>query len=113
MNAPIAPDIPVYALVIRATWERGLTQLNALCSLHDRGAWLGPEQVRQAGLSVTLAKGVQFNAWARGRRRSMGPDLSGDLWHIARETGVHPMAIAWHLQWARSYRFKGWQIELA
>jgi hypothetical protein len=42
--------LPAYALIIRATWERGETQRAALAELNARGLWLSPEQKRKAGL---------------------------------------------------------------
>lgn len=40
-----------YALIIRATHERGLEQWAALREMGKRGLWLSPEQKMQAGLS--------------------------------------------------------------
>ena len=37
--------IPAYAVIIRAQWERGETQLEAIWELHRRGLWLGEEQM--------------------------------------------------------------------
>jgi hypothetical protein len=42
--------IPAYAVIIRATWERGAVQAEALAELNRRGLWLSDEQKRQAGL---------------------------------------------------------------
>lgn len=42
--------IPAYAVIIRATWERGETQREALAELDRRGLWLSAEQRKQAGL---------------------------------------------------------------
>lgn len=42
--------IPAYAVIIRATWERGETQAEALAELKRRGLWLAEDQRRQAGL---------------------------------------------------------------
>jgi hypothetical protein len=42
--------IPAYAVIIRATWERGETQADALAELARRGLWLSADQRKQAGL---------------------------------------------------------------
>lgn len=41
---------PSWCLIIRATWERGPVQAEALAELKRRGLWLSPEQKVQAGL---------------------------------------------------------------
>jgi hypothetical protein len=43
-------EIPSYAVIIRATWERGETQAEALAELKRRGLWLDEEQRKEAGL---------------------------------------------------------------
>jgi hypothetical protein len=43
-------DIPHYAVITRAIWERGATQAEALAELDRRGLWLSPDQRKQAGL---------------------------------------------------------------
>lgn len=43
-------SIPAYAVIIRATWERGETQREALAELDRRGLWLSADQRAQAGL---------------------------------------------------------------
>jgi len=42
--------IPAYAVIIRATWERGAVQAEALAELDRRGLWLSDAQRKQAGL---------------------------------------------------------------
>lgn len=42
--------IPHFAVIIRAIWERGQTQREALDELEHRGLWLNLEQRRQAGI---------------------------------------------------------------
>lgn len=42
--------IPNYAVIIRAIWERGDAQQEALRELQRRGLWLSDEQRKQAGL---------------------------------------------------------------
>lgn len=44
--------IPTYACIIRATWERGAVQIEAIRELNYRGSWLSDEQLKQAGLTV-------------------------------------------------------------
>ena len=41
-----------YAVIIRAIWERGDNQVEALAELHRRGLWLTTEQRRQARLAI-------------------------------------------------------------
>lgn len=43
-------NLPAYALIIRATNERGEAQEAALSELARRGLWLTDEQKRQAGM---------------------------------------------------------------
>jgi hypothetical protein len=43
-------DVPAFVLIIRAIWERGEKQAQALAELEARGLWLSPEQKRQAGI---------------------------------------------------------------
>lgn len=44
-------DIPDFAVIIRATWERGDVQQDALAELKRRGLWLSTDQCKQAGIS--------------------------------------------------------------
>lgn len=58
MTRPIPPrtilqsvrEIPAYAVIIRATCERGRNQREALEELQRRGLWLSLDQQHQAGL---------------------------------------------------------------
>lgn len=52
MKPPLTPVkiIPPYAVIIRAIWERGEVQSEALAELERRGLWLNEEQKAQAGL---------------------------------------------------------------
>lgn len=43
-------QIPNYSVIIRATWERGAVQREALAELERRGLWLTLEQKQHAGL---------------------------------------------------------------
>jgi hypothetical protein len=43
--------IPAYAVITRATWERGAIQAEALAELDRRGLWLSDDQRKQAGLA--------------------------------------------------------------
>lgn len=43
-------SLPSYAVIIRAIWERGHAQADALRELARRGLWLSPDQTKQAGL---------------------------------------------------------------
>jgi hypothetical protein len=43
--------LPAYALIIRAVWERGEIQRQALAEMARRGLWLSPEQRVAAGLA--------------------------------------------------------------
>ena len=43
--------LPTYACIIRATWERGTAQREALVELLRRGTWLTAEQRAQGGIS--------------------------------------------------------------
>lgn len=47
---PIA-QIPAYAVIIRAMWERGSIQAEALAELERRGLWLDDAQRRQASIT--------------------------------------------------------------
>lgn len=47
---PVA-SIPTYACIIRATWERGEVQREAMREIDRRGCWLSPDQLRQAGVT--------------------------------------------------------------
>ena len=44
-------SLPSYAVLLRAVWERGPTQAEALAEIRRRGIWLTPQQRRDAGLS--------------------------------------------------------------
>lgn len=44
--------IPPYAVIIRAIWERGRVQAEALAELDRRGLWLTDDQKRQAGIGA-------------------------------------------------------------
>lgn len=44
-------NIPSYAVILRATHERGETQREALLELNRRGLWLTADMKRQAGLA--------------------------------------------------------------
>lgn len=46
-----AREVQAYALIIRATWERGAAQADALEEMQRRGLWLDPAQRQQAGLT--------------------------------------------------------------
>ena len=41
---------PHYVVIIRATWERGAAQADALAELKRRGLWLTADQKIAAGL---------------------------------------------------------------
>jgi hypothetical protein len=43
-------DIPHYAVIVRAMWERGQNQLDAVHELTRRGLWLTQEQADQGDL---------------------------------------------------------------
>lgn len=43
--------IPLYACIIRATWERGQTQIDAIREIDRRGSWLSDDQLKQAGIT--------------------------------------------------------------
>lgn len=43
-------QIPAYAVILRACWERGEIQREALQELDRRRLWLSEDQKRQAGL---------------------------------------------------------------
>lgn len=43
-------NIPAYAVIIRAIWERGASQHEALSELLRRRLWLSAEQKKQAGI---------------------------------------------------------------
>ena len=44
-------SLPSCAVLLRAVWERGATQAEALAEIRRRGIWLTPQQRRDAGLS--------------------------------------------------------------
>lgn len=47
---PVA-KIPTFACIIRATWERGETQVDAIREIDRRGSWLSSDQLTQAGIT--------------------------------------------------------------
>lgn len=53
MRTKLAPisEIPTYACIIRATWERGETQAEAVREINARGCWLSDTQLVHAGLT--------------------------------------------------------------
>lgn len=50
--------IPAYAVIIRAIWERGPIQQEALAELDRRGLWLTDDQKLQAGLACRLTRSL-------------------------------------------------------
>jgi hypothetical protein len=44
-------NIPTFACIIRATWERGSDQIAAIREIDNRGSWLSADQLTQAGLT--------------------------------------------------------------
>ena len=43
-------DIPAFAVIIRAEWERGQNQLDAIHELSRRGLWLSDDQIAHGEL---------------------------------------------------------------
>jgi hypothetical protein len=43
--------VPVWCLIIRATWERGQNQIDAIREIDRRRCWLSEDQLAQAGIT--------------------------------------------------------------
>ena len=59
--APVK-DIPTYACIIRATWERGEVQREALIELLRRGTWLTEDMRAQGEISAEAYAAAQEEA---------------------------------------------------
>lgn len=56
---------PAYQLIVRATWERGQNQRDALDEIHRRGLWLSRQQQDQAGFFSQAGYDADFHEWFR------------------------------------------------
>lgn len=59
--------VPAYALIIRATWEKGFNQRAALDEIHRRGLWLVRHQQVAAGFATQADYDADFRNWFDNR----------------------------------------------
>lgn len=82
---PVA-EIPTFACIIRATWERGAAQIDAIREIDRRGCWLSDDQMRQAGITK-----AEYNLICG--RQKFAALHKGRTWSVMREpwTGFRDM----------------------
>ena len=65
-----AAKIPTYACIIRATWERGPIQIEAILEIDRRGSWLSDNQLAQAGITKAEYRTICGRDAKTGAKRS-------------------------------------------
>lgn len=64
-------SIPTFACIIRATWERGLVQAEAIREIDNRGSWLSNDQLKQAGITKGEYRAICGRDPKTGMRQSI------------------------------------------